>query len=122
MNQEQIIAGNKLIAEFMGLTPNKSDGGKTYAIGGVIEIEGEDYASSWEMPKYHTSYDWLMPVVEKIKDIDNQAGITDMALLNIFKKEHEGEGDNIFETSIFCPIGEVYNRVIVFINWYNKQK
>lgn len=108
MNQEQIIAGNKLIAEFMKVKFSETDFTDDVTFGGNADAV-----------RYHRDWSWLMPVVEKIKDIDNQAGITDMALLNIFKKEHEGEGDNIFETSIFCPIGEVYNRVIVFINWFN---
>ena len=62
-----------------------------------------------------------MPVVEKINEIDNQAADEDFTLLEKFKSEHDGIGDSIFQTSIFCHLKEVYNRVIVFINWYNQQ-
>ena len=101
--QQEIIEGNKLIAEFMGH-------------GGGISDEWNNKAAP-----YNLEWFWLMNAVEKIKDIDNEANIEDAALLDMFKKEHEGTGDNIFETSIFCHLEEVYNRVIVFIKWYNTQ-
>jgi hypothetical protein len=64
----------------------------------------------------------IMPVVQKIGDMDNQADIEFAAELKIFKDEHEGEGNNIFETSIFCHIGAVHSRVAEFAKWYNKNK
>jgi|TARA_R100000030_G_scaffold61298_3_gene46344 hypothetical protein len=48
---------NKLIAEFMGAEPDK----KTFFLKGK------------EVYFYHTSWDWLMPVVEKIYQLDSNA-------------------------------------------------
>lgn len=62
---------------------------------------------------YHSSWSTLMPVVEKIKDIDNQADIEFAVLRDQANLE-------IFHTSIFCPLDAVYERVIEFIKWYNK--
>ena len=59
MSEQEIIEGNKLIAEFMGYK--------------FIE----DWHQYWRLSdkhlllenelKYHSSWDWLMPVVEKIE-------------------------------------------------------
>jgi hypothetical protein len=54
-----INTGNKLIAEFMG-----SCGLETKGIPNIGIVR--KYA------KYHTSWDWLMPVVEKIESIHNE--------------------------------------------------
>lgn len=53
MENEQILAGNKLITEFIG--------GK---------INNTDFYGNFEGYEYHSSWDWLMKVVEKIENID----------------------------------------------------
>ena len=54
--------------------------------------------------KYHKSWDWLMPVVEKIEQV------------------HEGVPQELIKLSLFSTIDEVYNAIIEFIKWYNKNK
>ena len=59
---------NKLIAEFMGLRINSYG---DYNID--QEIMGFDMiVCSLTDTKFHTSWDWLMPVVEKCFDVQNQ--------------------------------------------------
>ena len=48
----ELTNDNKLIAEFMGAEPDK----KTF------------FRTGEEVHLYHTSWDWLMPVVQKIED------------------------------------------------------
>ena len=48
--EKEIIEGNKLIAEFMGLSMLHNQ-------------------TRLETLKYHSSWDWLMPVVEKIEQL-----------------------------------------------------
>ena len=57
---------NKLIAEFMGIS---IDGEFAY-----IEDEGNPLEEVMPINKlnYHTSWDWLMPVVQKIGDCRKQ--------------------------------------------------
>lgn len=60
MTQQEILEKNKLIAEFMGLFYDRGD---------WRDDEGIIY-SLYDLYKgvipYHKSWDWLMPVVEKI--------------------------------------------------------
>ena len=98
MNKEEIIEGNKLIAEFMG-TKVKPDG---YFI--------KDYL-------YHSSWDWLMPVLRKIKDYLNN--------MERPSKNHCCKGDMI-EIDIQCRLWEVdiektHHHVVEFLQWYNQQ-
>ncbi len=62
--------------------------------------------------KFHSSWDWLMPVVEKIKnyiltDRPYDVGIDKVDVLNLY---------------ITTPILTVFEQVIYFIQWYNNQK
>jgi len=84
---------NKLIAEFMGYDIS------TIASSGVEVVEFESKDTRVENLKYHTSWDWLMPVVHKIKSTS---------------------GQGVFMMEIGLPIEHVYKRVVEFINEHNK--
>ena len=89
---------NKLIAEFMGLSIKEgvcyyTDADDMFPMG--IEVE-EPY-----LP-YDKSWDWLMPVVNKIE------------------RECEGVPLQLLDCNLYSEIGEVYQAVVEFINEYNK--
>lgn len=86
------IEGNKLIAEFMGVTE------LTFADG---------YATSG---KYHESWDWLMPVARKILELVND--------LDDFRTDYE----KIADAMTYIEISLVWETVIEFIENYNDQK
>ena len=99
---------NKLIAEFMGV---KFDKGTFYNMGYDVFSNGNLYRSH-EL-KYHSSWDWLMPVVEKINvvtkyDDYNQNRLHIQRVLD----------DCINENAV--GIEEVHKAVVEFINQYNK--
>ena len=84
---------NKLIAEFMGWTEAMDS----------ITHEGDKWWSSPDTHKYHTSWDWLMPVAKKcINPEDNTEG-----------------WDNLAIALTTCNIEEVYQAVVWFIQEYN---
>ena len=56
------MENNKLIAEFMGLDSFKDSLATLHQ--GKINVDVDVY----EQAQYHTSWDWLMPVVEKIEN------------------------------------------------------
>ncbi len=74
---------NKLIAEFMGAEPDK----KTFLRTGE------------HVYFYHTSWDWLMPVIDKCY------------------QEHMSK--HIAEAVMTCNINEAYKVVVEFIKEYN---
>lgn len=95
MTQEQITQNNKLIAEFMG---DKH----SLAVNKVNENGGH----------YYTSWDWLMPVVEKIGQMGNKGSLECPIRLK--------SAEQFKHCSIWSPIKAVYYDVVDFINWYNE--
>lgn len=128
---------NKLIAEFMGgenypklipYTPEPDD--IWFNVSQHPEVRHPDNHSMWKLNelKYHTSWDWLMPVVEKIEEIGFM--VTTMGTTKSIGKHRcvissdpyvrKGENHVIFieEETRFQA---AYQAVIQFIKWYNKQ-
>jgi len=73
---------NKLIAEFMGLCPLSRSG--------FISDKKQEYYGSLSDLQYHTSWDWLMPVVDKCYESgaeENEVGDITHALLDCDRKE-----------------------------------
>lgn len=111
-----IEESNKLIAEFMGKTV------MNYKV--LIRRE-------WGFPKYHQSWDWLMPVVEKIETLfDNRVTVLiqsgEYAIWLHNKEEYEKSNYNTYDyySSDWKEnkIEAVYEQVVKFIKWYNQQE
>ena len=134
MENKKIIEGNKLIAEFDGWVIDNSfpDKDRTYIKNGGIELDTTF--------KYHTSWDWLMPVVEKICRMKIGDGIEyveyhflrTFGMLNNHKcSSHETEepdgkimvrlnGFSVFKSDSL--IEATFLSVVEFIKWYNENK
>ena len=80
---------NKLIAEFMG----------------VDYVDIDTYLENNKDLQYHTSWDWLMPVVQKCFDAQEPT---------------EGQHYFINESLLTMDIEVVYDRVVEFIKEHNK--
>lgn len=133
MKQEEIIKGNDLIAKFMGL-PKVEGYEHTYRIN-----DGKPNWYSTE-PKYNESWDWIMPVVEKIgKTIIPKEWLNAGWDLSIHYSIHSvgtsfeiGDHDrHISDSGVEAkmwdnvskePITRTWLAVIEFIKWYNEQK
>jgi hypothetical protein len=107
------MKNNKLIAEFMGYEinyrPNSS---------GFIEISDTELCDVDDL-KYHTSWDWLMPVVEKIESDERY----DVDILQYGTRIRENQKEivnNIANISFDKKIEHTYDAVVEFINQYNK--
>ena len=96
---------NKMIAEFMGYKWLDDD---------KMWVKGE-WPKGTHMDKYleyDTSWEWLMPVVKKCKNLlSNPKDVSDIYILR-----------DLEETVFSCEINIAYDGVVKFINWYNKQK
>jgi len=105
MNEEEIIEGNRLIAEFMGLSAVEAE-------------EIASYASDDDL-NYHTSWDWLMPVVEKANNIvENETGGN---FINILWHGVVW-GETTFDNAEYSKLGATWQAVVQFVKWYNFQK
>tara|TARA_R110000868_G_C10667438_1_gene746302 strand:- start:63 stop:440 length:378 start_codon:yes stop_codon:yes gene_type:complete len=125
MTTNEILEGNKLIAEFMGAKNVKDMYGllgwlyeKTPNIHSTHSLHYSD-----ENLEYHSSWDWLMPVVEKINTIDNYEydviiWRSDCHINN--KVEIIFEGSRFKKETTLISV--VWNCVVLFIQWYNSQQ
>ena len=121
MTNQEILDGNRLISEFMGEEVLPIRDRDLYPL-----IKSED---GLRQTKYHSSWDWLMPVIEKINDED-EIIITLCPAVCIVEV---GNGNKIEKTEKFWhsrsfkgldkkQIGEVYKAVVFSIKWYNENK
>lgn len=118
MANEEIAAGNKLIAEFMGFTVKDFDGAHMRYID--KNHENAPYYE-WHLVrdlKYHTSYDWLMQVVDRLAELGWYYEIkvtycfmkSETAIIMYAKED--------FETPILC----LFSCVVKAIEHYNLTK
>ena len=98
------MKNNKLIAEFMGVNPTILGDEITYEMYGIIDCieDGVDEQHFFleEQLMFHTSWDWLMPVIEKIEE------------------QNELIGAHILSTDI----GKTYHGVVKFIKTYKDEQ
>ena len=105
---------NKLIADFMGY--------KTDEYGMYSKENGRGFFKSTKDNKgktFDTSWDWLMPVVERIEEV--ASGVT------IYRKGCHINEVGSFSGSIngfnhSSKIEQTYKAVVEFIKWYNENK
>lgn len=131
MNKQEILEGNKLIAEFMDIVPIKGFNehtGKDYWYYNNSEMK--DYEA---LPDYNFSWDWLMPVIEKINmlhyDVEINSGlrrinisVTDVGLCDDIPEYNEEFRGNSSLYSNLSNIECVFTAIVEFIKWYNQQK
>jgi hypothetical protein len=96
---------NKLIAEFMGLVVSDSDN-YTSELHTNVDVD----------LKYHTSWDWLMPVIEKIESLGY------VFTIQGGKAEY---GEMISETRCFIAedkLSSTHKAVVEFIKEHNDER
>lgn len=103
MTKEEIIEGNKLIDEFN-------------------EFYLKNLGFSDTELNYNTSWDCLMPVVEKINNLNSKYEINIYSLVVTLFSYSPGETKAKFDNSKFTKIIAVWLTVIEFIKWYNSCK
>ena len=122
-----IEEGNKLIAEFMGGKKNNiSDIYYLPEFGHYFnsygQIEWSDCFRLNEL-KYHTSWDWLMPVVEKIESFDHISVDMTKGYCRVFKcynfEDRYRHGNQLAFSSDTPKIQAVWSACVEFIDWFN---
>lgn len=97
---------NELIANFMGYV--HSDDPHTDA----YEMSRLEYDQSW---------DWLMPVIQKIDDLHDSNIDYDPEKIAKGDWPKDDEYIDVIALPMNTSIFETYNAVVEFIKWYNRQ-
>jgi hypothetical protein len=116
MEAKDIATGDRIIAEFVSLRVDSLNG-DTWIVGhNGNEVWHNESSENWA---FHTSFDWLMPVVGKIK----KSG--DYYYSKHFLSRHGAEASEILDridlalTSV--DIEAVWQAVVAFLEYYNQQ-
>lgn len=114
MNNQSIEEGNKAISLFM----NDRRTADLIKDMDYDKTQGKDFHLNEEATlrqfKYHTSWDWLMPVVEKIDKLFDEESD------NWMNKILDEDFPRITDLKITTPREYVWDAVIQFIKWYNQ--
>lgn len=120
MEQEQIIAGNKLIAEFMSdmkdYTPYGEQGDFIDSeICGIEDCDSVFY--TWGNMGFNRNWLWLMPVIEKIEALPVPEN-KDNYEVSIYGTACE-IGNFFIQEKGETKIEAAYKAVVTFLTWYN---
>jgi hypothetical protein len=127
--ERKIITDKSIsIAEFMGCTIYGDKRNIVTPKGSKYKFPKpiENRATYGNDLRYHTSWDWLMPVVEKIESIENELGyLYSVTIMNKNQCEITNENEYIcgggFENLETTKIEAVYEAVVGFIKLYNEK-
>lgn len=119
--------GNKLIAIFMGgrYVYKENVGTQVYNKQDRHRIYGLKQINTYHMVRnleYHSSWDWLMPVVEEIESL-GWTVVIEKGLCHIFSDKTpyiDDEFANKSNGNITPKIELAYKTAVEFITWYNK--
>jgi hypothetical protein len=96
---------NRLIADFMDL--------KKFGFRNENYLVLERHLSPIQLP-YKTSWEWLMPVIKKIDSYASEE-------LSYSKFDDYRTNWAMIDRPSKYPIERVYEQIVQFIEWYNKQ-
>ena len=124
------MSDNELIAVFMGFFKFEETPITKTPIYKLLDWSGNPIHPYYgpmrpEQMQFNNSWDWLMPVVERIESLNYQHAIS-IGAIRVFCHTTESADCVDFEygTSIGngkSKIQAVYSAVVHFINWYNEQ-
>ena len=106
MAYEEIIAGNNLIAEFMGYRIKTYSDTSSYGYGSTDYLYTKGDGITTDQVFYNESWDWLMPVVKQILDSENVYCI---------------QITNIRLAMFPISIVRLWQTVVEYIRWFNEQ-
>lgn len=117
MNEIEIIKSNELIAKFMG-GEYRTDLSFTFIKEGWLNTPANDcrqIAQSYDF-KYHSSWDWLIPVFNKCQELlRTMEGTVKVANQHLYLS-------NSLDFFGTLNIEKMYSAIINFIEWFNSNQ
>lgn len=110
MAQEQILEGNKLIAEFMGGELLEGRQNNVFWFKEHHHVLTAHKAINQHAFKYHSSWDWIMPVVEKINASHTVKIKNNTCSIRLI----------VEETTESTLIKSVWKVVVEYVKYYNE--
>lgn len=118
MTQEQIVESNKMIADFMGM-------------GAQFHLVEHPDTGEYVEAQFHSSWDWLMPVVEKIETLKSELGgkygvyiVSNGCCIQDTKLDLDKGVGYFSQHYKTCreksKLASTYEAVVQFIKWYNE--
>lgn len=129
MKTDKIMTDNKLIAEFMGAvgTPKYNPTHWDIYITGCLDVDSDnENAKHFYTPEemeYHTSWDWLMPVVDKIESFEdeNRCAKYNVNMLQCWVEIINNDtSEEIVEAEGINKLQATYHAIVEFIKHINK--
>lgn len=123
---------NKLIAEFMGMMPegweipnpcmiaDVTRQNTMFYFEDIVKEWKEDNLSIWDVYRFHCSWDWLMPVIYKIKDLDGLFPEDDEDSPELEEAMDKFEELFLDNNPVMESIEAANEAVVEFITWYNE--
>lgn len=129
MKEQEIITGNRLISEFMGgkFWENPSNNHCFKVAPKKMPIELPDILSEGDL-KYHSSWEWLMPVIENIGKNFNVRitwcadGGTKGFDVTYIDRPDIYDDISIADYGGFGAITNTWKCAVKFIEWHNKKR
>src|SRR5262245_14630463 len=130
MTEQEILEGNKTIAEFMKGKSRFNEQMQTKVVYGIQSLPGIGLDEiEWKELElaYHASWAWLMAVVEKIENLDAGRGlyaveIEGISCAIVFKDETDHPMYYVHHPEAESKILAVVTACVQFIQWYNQNK
>ena len=136
MNIEE---NNKLISEFMEIEMFGEEKDHTEAllicsaldlpVNPCTHFENVQETVYLDDMKFDSSWDWLMPVVEKIESLERLGGIVTIVQGQCKITSRMAGDHSVYSTKSYYmekgaqgKLQATYEAIIEFISWYNKQK
>lgn len=110
MTSQEIIEGNKLIGWF----DEKYKSANPITKGTMTDAIWNQYLSEKGWYEYHTSWDWLMPVWYKFRDLK--------FISPKLQFEHSEYKDSISRVICYQDIQVAFNEMVIAIKWHNQNQ
>ena len=110
MSDQEIFEGNVIIAKYRGAKPCKKHPDKQIFL--RIKNNKQPSLQYWHLLKYHSSWDWLIPVIDEIRSSNYYLDyyLSDLGQFN----------DGIHINTKFISV--TFESVVEYLKWYNSKK